>query len=45
MKKVLALIAHDSENGDIFQLIKTRKEELAEHPEVLSGQHPAGAIL
>ena len=30
MKKVLALIAHDSRKDDIIQLIKAHKEELAE---------------
>ena len=30
MKKVLAVIAHDSKKDDIIQLIKAHKEELAE---------------
>jgi len=30
MKKVLALIAHDSKKDDIIQLIKAHKEELAD---------------
>jgi methylglyoxal synthase len=45
MKKVLALIAHDSKKDDIIQLTKAHKEELTERPEALNGQHLAAQYL
>ena len=51
MRKTMALVAHDAKKGDMVQLVKAHKEELAEvdliaeHPEALCGNYLAAQFI